>query len=99
MIVTATSTCVRQATRQAVRPMFVELHGMRRQLMCYLFCCLHSNLCFAGASSQAKVVELHGTLTRHASHAGVSDEQLLVDNARLQAELESSLQHSQQHEG
>ena len=51
------------------------------------------------ASSQAKVVELHGTLTRHAGHAGVSDEQLLVSNARLQSDLESSMQRSQEYEG
>lgn len=51
------------------------------------------------ASSQAKVVELHAALTQHAHMAGVTDEQLLIENARMSSELESSRQHSQQSEG
>ncbi|KAL3153195.1 hypothetical protein ABBQ38_011946 [Trebouxia sp. C0009 RCD-2024] len=48
------------------------------------------------ASSQAKVVELHTTLTQHAHRAGVTDEHLLIENARLSTELECSRQHCQE---
>ena len=60
------------------------------------FCPLQGELL---ASSQAKVVELHDALSRHARNAGISDEQLMVDSAKLKAELESSLRHSQECEG
>ncbi len=43
------------------------------------------------ASSQAQVVELHNTLTRHAHKSGITDHQLLVDNARMINELDSSI--------
>ncbi len=51
------------------------------------------------ASSQAKVVELHNALTQHAHKAGISDQQLIVDNARMSSELESSMQYCQECEG
>lgn len=51
------------------------------------------------ASSQAKVVELHTALTQQAYKAGVTDEQLLVDNARMSSQLESSRQNCRECEG
>ncbi|KAL3142091.1 hypothetical protein ABBQ32_004712 [Trebouxia sp. C0010 RCD-2024] len=51
------------------------------------------------ASSQAKVVELHTALTQHAHRAGVTDEQLLIENARMRTELECSRQHCQESDG
>jgi len=51
------------------------------------------------ASSQAKVVELHNALSQHAHKAGVSDQQLIVDNARMSSELESSMHYCQECEG
>ena len=51
------------------------------------------------ASSQAKVVELHTALTQQAHKAGITDEQLLVDNARMSSELESSRQYCRECEG
>ena len=51
------------------------------------------------ASSQAKVVELHDALSQHAHKAGITDQQLIVDNARMSSELESSMQYCQECEG
>ena len=51
------------------------------------------------ASSQSKVVELHTALTQHAHRAGVTDEQLLIENARVTTELESSRQRCHEFEG
>ncbi|KAL0021823.1 hypothetical protein WJX77_004862 [Trebouxia sp. C0004] len=51
------------------------------------------------ASSQAKVVELHNALSQHAHKAGITDQQLIVDNARMSVELESSMQYCQECEG
>ncbi len=51
------------------------------------------------ASSQVKVVELHNALSQHAHKAGISDQQLIVDNARMSSELESSMQYCQECEG
>ena len=38
------------------------------------------------------MVELHTALTQQAHKTGITDEQLLVDNARMSSELESSQQ-------
>ena len=60
----------------------------------------HKNTCChmvqgeLAASSQAKVVELHRALTQHAHRAGITDQQLMVDNARMSSELESSTHFS-----
>ena len=51
------------------------------------------------ASSQAKVVELHLALSHQAHRAGITDQQLLVDNARMSSQLESSTQYCQECEG
>ena len=51
------------------------------------------------ASSQGKVVELHAALTQQAHKAGITDEQLLVDNARMSSQLESSRQFCRECEG
>jgi hypothetical protein len=51
------------------------------------------------ASSQAKVVELHNALSQHAHKAGITDQQLIVDNARMSSELESSMQYCKECEG
>ena len=51
------------------------------------------------ASSQAKVVELHSALSQHAHKAGITDQQLIVDNVRMSSELESSMQYCQECEG
>lgn len=51
------------------------------------------------ASSQAKVVELHITVTQQARKFGITDHQLLIDNARISSELESSVRHCQERDG
>ncbi|DBA78046.1 TPA: hypothetical protein ACH3X2_008022 [Trebouxia sp. C0005] len=51
------------------------------------------------ASSQAKVVELHNALRQHADKVGITDQQLILDNARMSSELESSMQYCQECEG
>lgn len=50
-------------------------------------------------SSQAKVVELHNTLTQHAHRLGITDQQLMVDNVRMSSQLEGSMQYCQECEG